>query len=364
MSEKIVVIEDNQDVRNNLSEILQSADYQIFPAENGASGLELIKREQPDLILCDIMMPEMDGYDVLRRVRNNQAVAATPFVFLTAKTAREDLSKGMELGADDYIMKPFTISELLNRVKTRLTKRKEVLKRSEEKLEELASKIGTPITNELNEPLKTILGIGELIMTEHFSMEKNEIVEFVSLIHKAGLELRSVVGATLGYYEIENLIHDPGHLEELKRHMTKDTESVIKSIAQEEAEQAGRESDLVFSLVPASVFMPETYLQRILVNLINNAFKFSPRGSMVRVISGVENGHLLITISDEGIGMAEEDVQRIGAYRKFNDEDQVTKGLGLGLFNAMRLVELFDGSLTFNSNKGVGTIVKIRLKAD
>jgi len=362
MSDKIVVIEDNPDVRNNLKEILESAGYTVDTAENGEIGLEVLKRTMPDLILCDIMMPELDGYGLLKAVRNNKALASTPFIFLTAKTAREDLSKGMELGADDYIMKPFTIAELLKRVKIRLDKRREVLERSEQKIKEVTSNIGQPITHELNEPLRTITGIGEFIMTEHYGMEKSEIVEFVSLIHKAGLELKEVVGKTLSYYEVEELKNNAELLEQLKAEEIPSTKSVINDLVADESEQSRRSSDVVASLVDASAQFPLKYFKATVGSILNNAFKFSPRGSMVRVISGMEDKHLVLTISDEGMGMEEEDVASIGAYKKF-DDGMPKKGLGLGLFNTMRTLELFDASISINSNKGIGTIVKIRFKA-
>jgi CheY-like chemotaxis protein/two-component sensor histidine kinase len=360
MAEKVVVVEDNPDVRGNLQEILQSADYDVEVAENGKIGIEVIKRTQPDLVLCDVMMPEMDGYDVLKLMRNNPSVASTPFVFLTAKTAKKDLSHGMEMGADDYIMKPFTIAELLKRVKTRLNKRKDIVKRSEEKLSDITNSIGMPITHELNAPLKTIVGIGELITTEHYNMEKSEIVEFASLIHKAGLELKDLVGRTMNFYEIEELKHNPDKVKELKSSVSTEIKEVVESVANKEAKEIFRENDLVMSVADGKVAMPEYYVKQILSNLINNAFKFSVKGSMVRVVGGVDNLHAVIKISDEGIGMTDEDISKIGAYRKFDDGES-KKGLGLGLTNAKRLVEVFDGSFTINSNKGVGTLVQIKL---
>lgn len=361
MSEKIVVIEDNADVRNNLKEILESSGYLVEEAENGEIGLEVLKRTMPDLILCDIMMPELDGYGVLKAVRSNKYLASTPFVFLTAKTAREDLSKGMEMGADDYIMKPFTIAELLKRVKIRLEKRKEVIEKSEAKIQEVTSNIGQPITHELSEPLRTITGIGELIMTEHYGMEKSEIVEFVSLMHKAGLELQEVVGKTLSYYEIEELKNNADKLSAMKAQKIVSAKSVINELASAEAMEARRKNDLVSSLVETEVAFPEKYFRAVVSNVLSNAFKFSPKGSMVRVISGVEGDQMVLTISDEGIGMDEEAVASIGAYKKFND-DSPKKGLGLGLYNAQRILDLFGGSMTINSNKGIGTIVKTRFK--
>jgi CRP/FNR family transcriptional regulator, cyclic AMP receptor protein len=119
---KILLIEDNEDVRNNTAEILELSSYKVIVAENGKTGIEKAIRNEPDLIICDIMMPVLDGYGVLHAVHKNEAIKNTPFIFLTAKTERNDIRKGMELGADDYITKPFTGTELLNAVDSRIKK--------------------------------------------------------------------------------------------------------------------------------------------------------------------------------------------------------------------------------------------------
>lgn len=119
---KILLIEDNDDVRENTAEILELSNYEVIVADNGKTGIEKALEHQPDLIICDIMMPVLDGYGVLHAIHKNEAIKNTPFIFLTAKTERGDFRKGMELGADDYITKPFSGTELLNAVDSRLQK--------------------------------------------------------------------------------------------------------------------------------------------------------------------------------------------------------------------------------------------------
>ena len=118
----VLVIDDNQDIRENTAEILELAGYKTFTAENGKRGVEVALKERPDVIVCDIMMPELDGYGVLHLLRKNEQTEQIPFVFLTAKTERSDFRKGMEMGADDYITKPFEDIELLNAIEIRLKK--------------------------------------------------------------------------------------------------------------------------------------------------------------------------------------------------------------------------------------------------
>lgn len=126
----ILIIEDNHDIRESTAEILTLADYQVYTAENGKKGVELAINNNPDIILCDIMMPELDGYGVLYMLSKNEQTAGIPFIFITAKSERTDMRKGMEMGADDYLSKPFGDMELLNAIETRLLKRDAAIKAS------------------------------------------------------------------------------------------------------------------------------------------------------------------------------------------------------------------------------------------
>lgn len=128
MSKKILLIEDNKDVRENTAEILELAKYKVVTAKNGKEGVELAQKEKPDLIICDIMMPVLDGHGALHLLSKNEETASIPFIFLTAKAERTDMRKGMEMGADDYITKPFDDVELLNAVESRL-KKNDILRR-------------------------------------------------------------------------------------------------------------------------------------------------------------------------------------------------------------------------------------------
>ncbi len=128
MNRSVLIIEDNQDIRESTAEILELADYIVFTAENGKKGVELAQVNLPDIILCDIMMPELDGYGVLYMLSKNEQTANIPFIFLTAKAEKADLRKGMQMGADDYLTKPFDDMELLTAIETRLQKREQLKK--------------------------------------------------------------------------------------------------------------------------------------------------------------------------------------------------------------------------------------------
>lgn len=129
---KILIIEDQPQMRRNLAFILEMERFEVFVAENGRQGIELARRHQPDLVICDVMMPERDGYEVLQTLRADKATANVPFIFLTAKGDKPDVRQGMNLGADDYLVKPVSREDLLAAVQSRL-------ERKQAQREELAS---------------------------------------------------------------------------------------------------------------------------------------------------------------------------------------------------------------------------------
>lgn len=138
----ILLIEDNKEVRENTAEILELAGYTVSTAVDGKKGVEQVNKSKPDLIICDIMMPSLDGYGVLHLLSKNVETVNIPFIFLTAKTERSEIRKGMEMGADDYITKPFDKIELLNAVESRLKKAESIKKEYQKDIEGLTAFIG------------------------------------------------------------------------------------------------------------------------------------------------------------------------------------------------------------------------------
>jgi DNA-binding NarL/FixJ family response regulator len=195
---KILVIEDEPEMRRNLATILKLEKFNVVQAENGRSGLETAKKELPDMILCDVMMPEMDGHAVLQALREDKKTATTPFIFLTAKGEKQDFRSGMNLGADDYLTKPIAKAELLKAIEARL-------KRSEQQLtsgsltpnfdspEPLHALGLTPRVAEVllwvaqgktNADIATILGISEWTVKKHV----------LEIFEKLGVETRTAAG--------------------------------------------------------------------------------------------------------------------------------------------------------------------------
>ncbi len=358
---KILVIEDTQNVRENICEILETENYEVFAAENGQSGVEMSKNIQPDLVLCDIMMPGMDGYEVLAEMRKEVVTSTVPFIFLTAKNTRDNQRLGMELGADDYITKPFTVDELLKSVTTRLKRAEEFKEESEKKLNELTKNLGAPITQVIAEPLRAILGFSKMLMTEYNSMEKFEMAEFNSLIYKAGMRLNTVVKKAFMFYQLQSLAFDQESMKKLKAENTTDIKPLSENIVKEMALNNKRPNDVMLSLENASLKIPSKYYLEILREITENALVFSPKKSTIRIVGGVEDGQYALTIRDEGMGMTQDQISRIGAFQKFNQELSENSGVGLGLINTRSILDLFNGNLIIKSTLGIETTIRITL---
>jgi len=194
---RILVIEDESEMRRNLATVLRLEKYQAITAENGRTGVELAKKEPPDLILCDVMMPELDGFGVLQALRQDARLALIPFIFLTAKGEKNDLRSGMNLGADDYLTKPIAKADLLSAIEARLKRSDQQSKREFKpdfsSYDPLLSLGLTPRAAEVllwvaqgktNADIGTILSISESTVKKHL----------LEIFAKLGVETRSAAG--------------------------------------------------------------------------------------------------------------------------------------------------------------------------
>lgn len=169
---KVLIIDDTVEIRMIIVETLNLFGFKPLAAEDGVSGIELAKAQIPDLIICDINMPNMDGYETLKAIRQDPVTAPIPFIFLSGASDKINMRRGMELGADDYLTKPFTHKELLAAVNTRLEKQEELARQSEKKLNELRGNISVALPHELRTPLNGIMGLASLLMEDYAQLPR------------------------------------------------------------------------------------------------------------------------------------------------------------------------------------------------
>ena len=359
---KILVIEDEEQVRENLVDLLDAEDYEAIGAENGRVGVSRATGDLPDLILCDVMMPELDGYGVIDELRKNPETAAIPFIFLTAKAEKADRIKGMELGADNYLSKPFSREELLAAIAARLHKQAAIELRSQKKLEELRHNIARAMPHELRTPLNGILSYSQMLLEDCEELDLSEVREMAEDINSSAVRLYRLVQNYLLYADLELVKYDPSRLRVLQANVPSQTGSAIEESAKQRVKKAKREADLQLQFPEATVNISPAHLYKIVEELVDNACKYSPPGSpcLVRGETG-EKGDFILSVSDRGRGMTPEQIDAVGAYMQFDRPTYEQQGSGLGLAIAKSLAELYNGQFSIESVPGEGTTVRVSL---
>src|SRR6266571_6140039 len=239
-AKKVLVIDDTQDIRLIIAESLSLYGFKTLSAPDGTTGVELAKAELPDLIICDINMPNLDGYGTLTALRENDKTATIPFIFLSGATDKLNMRRGMELGADDYLTKPFSHKELLAAVNTRLEKQAELQRQSEKKLDELRGNITLALPHELRTPLHGILGLASLMIEDHATMPPEEVLENARFIQQAASRLHRLIENFLIYSQIELMAGDLKRIEIPASAPPVRAQEVIAPLAQEIAERYKR----------------------------------------------------------------------------------------------------------------------------
>ncbi|MEM1093786.1 MAG: response regulator [Bacteroidota bacterium] len=357
----ILVIEDQEHIRENLMWLLEAEGYNVLTAPNGRIGLATALEHLPDLVICDVMMPEMTGHEVIAGLRANAATKSTPFVFLTAKAEKADLREGMTLGADDYLTKPFTADEVLTAIDTRLQKQAENEEEVRSRIDELRYSISNALPHELRTPLAAIMGIAQIMHDDYDEMEADVAKGMLKDLYEAGHRLNHTIEQYTYYTRLELLQHDPESQREFRTVDADDFAPDIELTAYAHAERHHRTTDLQVEVEAAPLAVNGDALRRIVGAVADNAFKFSEAGEAVTVRgTSTPNGYV-IELSDQGRGMEAVQIQRIGAFVQFDRATHEQQGQGLGLAIVRRLVAFYDGAIAFESAPNAGTSVRITL---
>jgi len=356
---KILIIDDDASLREVIRVSLEAYGYEVIEADGGLSGVPLACAELPDLILCDVRMEKMDGYRTLAALRQENSTAPIPCILMTGQADKAGMRQGMELGADDYLAKPFTVPELLASVEARLRKLRTVQDHAERKLADLRANISLALPHELLTPLNGILGFSDILITDHASLESAEVASMSEAIRDSARRLHRLIENFMIFAQIELLQAD-------RKQLSRDPQPLalrkpVERAAQVRALRMARLDDLVLELGDGTAWISEAYFNKIVDELLENAFKFSSPGSRIELRSSSSESHWELSIRDHGRGMKPEHVAGIGAYMQFERKVYEQQGSGLGLTIAKRLTELHGGEFTVQSELGSGTTVSIRL---
>ncbi len=355
---RILIIEDDQTLRDEISMVLQLEGYQVEETNNGKSGVEVALSFHPDLILCDIMMPVMDGKQVLSEVRSNPSTKLVPLIFITALAEREFIRSGMEQGADDYLVKPFTRDELLKTIRARMTKAADVNRNAEQEMNLLRENILSMVPHEMRTPLHAVMGFSQIIMDEANYLNLNRIADLAGYIYSAGYKLLTLTDRYNKYIEVQasgkeyvsnEVLYSPG--------------SVISDSLTSIADQYDRNSDLRIEVIKdRPIAISEEKFNIVVSEIGDNAFKFSQPGTNVVIKTWEEDSWYILTFKDNGRGMGMKNISKVGAFKQFDRKLHEQQGSGLGLITSKLIIELYDGLFSIQSKPGEGTLVTIKIR--
>ena len=356
----ILVVEDEKDLRLNLQEMLEREGFSILTAANGVEALELTASIEPDLILSDIKMPDMDGFEFLKVLQQKTETANIPFIFLTAKIEMQDLREGMVLGADDYITKPFKIDELITAINTRLKKKENHLKT----INEFKKMLSQKIPHELFTPLVGILGFSEIIESDVHSLSEDEIKGMAEKIRFSGHRLQRRIEKFTVYMDLNNILSAGTGKDSVNSnpHFLCEIDPLYVSLKLKTiAAYFDRSDSLFVSLDKSYLCISDEYFERLMKELIENAAKFSEKDTPIEIFGREEIDYYKIEVIDYGIGMKEINFNHTDLFNQNGREFEASEGLGIGLVIVKQILEYFGGSIKIESKLDEFTKVNIRI---
>ena len=360
---KVLVIDDSADIRLIIGETLDMFGFQPLMAEDGERGVAMALEHLPDLIICDVHMPKLDGFGTLEQLRQNESTATIPFMFLSGAVERPNVRRGMEMGADDYLTKPFTPSELLAAVTARLEKMAELERTSEKKLDELRGRMTLTLPHELRTPLNGIIGLASILIDDHNTMSPAEVLESAIYIHDSASRLHRLIENFLIYAQTELMARDAKTSLAHASASATAAGPIITTAAHAVATRFHRDGDLQLDLRPRTLPVVADNLQKIIEELVDNACKFSSPGTPIRILAGAMDHTFSIHIINAGRGLTTEQIAKVGPNVQFEREKYEQQGAGLGLAIAKRLTELNGGRFSIVSTPGEETRVTVSFPA-
>ena len=358
----ILLIEDEEPLCLILADRLKMEGFRVQTAPNGQEGLRQIREQPPDLILCDIMMPGLDGYGVLQALQADERTAAIPFIFLTAKSDAMEVRTGMGLGADDYLCKPVAKADLLSAIRARLVKREQQHERLAHEVEAAHLDVVRKLPHELLTPLSGILSVGQQLEKANPTQPIPSVQELGLVICLAARRLHHAVRRYLLYAELVAASHNPEAQTRLRGNGYIAASALTAALAERLARQDSRPDDLQLDVRGIDAAIDPTHFGELVAQLVHNAFKFSSPGSVVQVhLSILPTGGCQLMVRDQGRGMTPDQIRQVRAFRQFDSELWAQPGTGLGLALVGQLAALYGGSFLLESDVGNGTKAAVRL---
>lgn len=353
----ILVVDDEAPIRLGVAATVKKSGYQVIVAENGEDALEKARNNSPDLIISDVNMPNMDGFEMRRRLSRDEKLAAIPFIFLTARSATEDRITGLK-NADDYITKPFASEELIARIEAVLRRvrtqrelgREEARQRLSGELDTLKREILQNFHHELRTPLGNVMMALEMAVNQRYENPQDQS-DFLNIALSSADRMESLVENIVMLADIDQKQLNTIRMEiDPQNHILMPIEKIIKRYESKE---------IIFTHhfeITETIKAPRREFSRAVSNIVDNAFKFGPRDGKVHLsIKSRPGGSIVITVTDEGPGIAKDLREKVFErfFQASRGDTREHQGLGIGLSITRALFEALGGyAQIVDSEKG------------
>lgn len=360
--QRILVVDDNPLVSGIIKTLLRQEQFKVYVSENGTEALQLLADNPVDLILCDVMMPKMDGYELFDEVRRRPELGNIPFVFLTALDEKSERAKGSELGVDDYLVKPFEPEELLAVVRGKL-KRAGL---SKDQYNVYRKKVLHTLSHEFRTPLVAINTGAELLIDQskkdEDSKEAKKTVQLLEAIRRSGARLEKLVADFIQLQQIDAGIAERIYQE---RRIAKPISTIINTISQR-WQPILKEQNIAFGIAgergDVTIVVHEAQIVDLVGRLIDNAIKFSDENKEVVLEFKAEPKWGVISVLDRGVGLDPGVIQQnLDMFEQHGREKREQQGGGLGLAIATKLAAINQGHLEFERRPDKGSCVRVYL---
>ena len=360
---RVMIVDDTVENLQVLTALLETAGYQVSGAANGMTALMIAKNRPPNLILLDIRMPEMDGYEVCHRLKADEATRDIPVIFISTLNDLGDKIRGFEEGAVDYITKPFEENEVLARVSCHVSlfKMRKEMQEANVKLkalDKLMSMFIASMSHELRTPLNSIIGFSGILLQGISGRLSEKQAEDVGRINRSGKHLLGLISDVIDISKIE-----AGRIETYVE--TVSVRDVIEEAVEDISPMArGKGLSIVQQIdsVPSIVTDRKRLVQCVL-NLLSNAVKYSEQGQIVISVKPVDEW-VDITVADKGVGISKEDAERLFvAFERFDSRLKTAAGgTGLGLYLTRKIMtEMLQGEISVESEENKGSCFRLRI---
>jgi two-component system sensor histidine kinase/response regulator len=350
----ILIIDDDEGIRSTFGMALRSKGYRVIEADSGLTGFELAQQQLPDLILSDISMPGGDGQALLHHIRNNPELSSKQVVLMTGRADLVTPRKGMEQGADDFLVKPVSLQDLFQCVDARMNRAQINWRVEDRMLAKLRSSMHSNIPHEFFTPLGGIIGLAEVLRSDISTFSPDEVQDILRDIHHSALRLHRTLKNYLLILDLESI--SPDAVLSVGQMSPPDITTSITNGVKAATRRHDRAADAVVEVAECHMRANPTDLELMVEELVDNACNYSRRGSPITVKF---TSDAVLTVTDQGRGMSPEELKHIGAFQQMDRKKHQQQGLGLGLVLVQKLAMVSGANFSIKSELAKGTAVRV-----